>query len=219
MANRPNAARVRSPIDKLVVGRSSRSAASPSFASWLRASTSSHPTWSTNARSNVGAAENNGRSCARRPGRTDGPRRRVPDVSGSSPSSALIKVVFPEPFEPVIRIRSLEPTTTSMGPKTNDPRSMTAPANEAASAPTRSASSKRRCRSHGFHGAVTASLRSRRSSARCVCFALLACFSLASVLNARMNLSGSPLVRTRATPWSDHSRWRWARPAKSARFD
>ena len=67
--------------------------------------------------------------------RADVARRRV--RAASLPSSARSSVVLPAPFRPMIATRSPQPTSRSIGPSRNAPRSTTAPARRATTSPLR----------------------------------------------------------------------------------
>ena len=172
-----------------------------------------------NPRSSDGASANILRCWRRVDTCADRPTWCDPESSLTSPNRARSRVVLPEPFSPVIMMRSPAVTATSTGPSVKSPSLTVAPVSVATSVPERSAVAKSSWSSHGSHGASTRSLRSSRSSARSVCFALPAIFSLVAIRWARMFLSGSDLsVLALRTPTVDHCCWVWARSCSCDRL-
>ena len=114
-----------------------------------------------------------------------------PAVSGTSPSSAASKVVFPLPLVPMMARRSAQSTWRSTGPRRKAPRSTTAPSSRATTLPLRGASASSSRSSHPSQGLST---RSSRSSARSVRLASAERPSALAMAQRRMNLSLSSWV-------------------------
>src|SRR5659263_776543 len=114
-----SAARVRSPGESVVTGRSTCAARRPNFASSVRTSPSGQ-SGTSRANASSSGARAPASSCARAwstsPIATLDPSDALPAASGARPSSACSSVVLPDPFTPVIAIRSPASTCRSTGP-------------------------------------------------------------------------------------------------------
>ena len=213
-------ARVRSPGERVRVGRRTCSAPSPNLASRVRASPDEvMPVASRKASSSGVAPSRSRRAWSTSPITTPGPSRCRPAASGTRPSRASSRVDLPAPFGPTMAMRSAHRTSRSTGPSVNSPRSTTAPSRVATTCPLRAASAISKCNSQLVRGLSGASA-SRRWMAFSDCRTLPACFSVRSLRKFRRNLSLSRrgfLFRA-MTPWSDHCRWRWARSVSVRRL-
>ncbi len=139
------------------------------------------------------------------------PSEAWPDVSGTRPSSASIRVDLPAPFGPVIVTRSAQSICRLTGPSRNAPRSTTASRMTAATEPERGPAAISICSCHSLRGSSATSSRpiirsvaltlpaSFSERATCACSTCLS-LSVALDLASRTPLSAQPIwVRRRAS--------------------
>ena len=163
-AKAASSARVRSPGESDDEGRTTASAPSPNFANCERAWSRARPVAVANASARVERSPRMRRSWASSPITTLGPMRRLPAASGSRPSTASTREVFPDPLGPTSATRSPHAMSTVNGPSVNAPRSTTASSSRTTTSPDRAASLMVKRRSQPSHGFSTTGSASRARS-------------------------------------------------------